>query len=384
MISRSPDDNGTADPIEEALSVQLKSDSGVGAGDGQEPKPEVKETPAASETPKEVQAGDYKGPDRRKIKVEKERRKDELDRANNLDLDFEYGTDDKKTKRLPVDEVKQTLKWLNENHKIIGSGLTINKAGKEYPQFGKLLESIISGSFNEKNEFNAEFAEKVLKAIAAKEEQIQENKDEIDGEIERIEKILKDEEIDPDSAQGEALKSSLASMKALKSRLNKALKSVDDLSKKVGEVEKGHKTFVDQSATAEYKAEVNRIAGMFDKEIKALTDKEKKDGYKFVDDGELSDFDAAVRRSVRDAVSKVTFPEGGRLKDEQFTKIVRESAKAVYEGMVKRREAIEQAYIKRKGGAPAGGGTKDKEIPESKDDLTVDSLTSALESMLPT
>lgn len=323
----------------------------------------------------------YKGKNRRGKGFEgEERRTDILDKRNNIELDFEYGKE--KAKKISMEEVKTTFKWLQDNTEQIAAGMSINKFSQKYPDFGKVISAVVSGSFNDKNEFNNEFATKILKAVEAKEEVIEEQKDEIDKEIDKIQKILDDDEIDKDSAQAIALKSSMASMKFLKKRLTATQTSLNDVTKKFEGIETTQKNAVNTDTKKEYQAEVKRIGGLLTAELQSLTDEKKEDGYKFYVDSERKEFNAYVIATVQKSVADLKLKEGEKFTDEQFKKFVGEGAKAAYGEVLKKREAITQAYILKKNGGKEPPKKGEEEAPAEEKDMNLEDLTDNIEKML--
>lgn len=79
------------------------------------------------------------------------------------------------------------------------------------------------------------------------------------------------------------------------------------------------------------KDNVKRFSELYNKEIGALTDKDKKDGYKFIDENEAKEFDIAVRNAV-------AANSAGVNSDEDFVNLIRGTAKVAYDNMSKRRK----------------------------------------------
>lgn len=71
---------------------------------------------------------------------------------------------------------------------------------------------------------------------------------------------------------------------------------------------------------------VRWLSELYNKEIGALTDKEKKDGYKFIDDDEAKKFDMVVR-------SIIAANAAGVHSEEDFVNLIRGTAKVVYDNM---------------------------------------------------
>lgn len=78
-------------------------------------------------------------------------------------------------------------------------------------------------------------------------------------------------------------------------------------------------------------AEVRRISELYNQEIKNLTDETKKDYYKFADDNEKKEFDTHVREIIAANAYKIK-------NDEDFLKMIRDTAKVVYDKMIEQRK----------------------------------------------
>ena len=76
---------------------------------------------------------------------------------------------------------------------------------------------------------------------------------------------------------------------------------------------------------------VRWLSELYNKEIRALTDKEKKDGYKFIDDDEAKKFDMIVRSIIAANAAVVR-------SEEDFVNLIRGTAKVVYDNMSKQRK----------------------------------------------
>ena len=154
-------------------------------------------------------------------------------------------------------------------------------------------------------------------------------------------------------------------MKAQRNNLNKALAKIDEVTKKFGEVEKGQKDFLTKHENEVNSVEVKRLSGLFSKTFGALTDPNKKDGYKFIDDDEAKDFERRVRDMVSGGAAQVK-------DDDAFVKLIESSGKAVWERTSKLREAAVNDYLRSKGKLPAKGEDKsaDAEISEMQKQLS--------------
>jgi len=376
-------------PLEAALNQQMptaeNTDGVPKAPEEEEEAPaKKKEEPAKKEEKDEdlIDIEGYKGKNRRATGFSgDEKRKDIIEKLENMDLDFDYGKD--KSRKITVKEAKETLKWLQDNNEIIGSGISMNKYIKEFPDFGKLIKAVITGSFGADDKFNGEFATKILGAIEAKEEVIDEKVDEIDAEIAKMQKLLDDGDIDEDSAQADAIKGSIASMKAMKGQMNKALSKLDEVTKKFDGFETKQQAAADATKTTEYKDEVKRVAALFKEELATLTNKDKEDGYKFVIDTEAEEFDSLVRARVAKAFADLGLKQGESITDEKFKALIADSAKTSYEVLVKKREAIEQAYAVRKGTKKVEVKKDEEEAPEAENEMNLEDLSKTVEDMLP-
>ena len=314
----------------------------VSALDAQEAEaPEAPETPAAPETPpawdKTERRKGYEG--------EKRRASDkppviDADPEHELDFEFEAG---KGKAKMKLSELRDVAKWIHEQKGTLSSMLKHREMATKFPEFGKIMNTVIEKSFNG-NELNKDFVTKTLATLEGKQEKVEEKIEDKDELIEEMQSQLDD--LDPDSPQAKILKKSIVYQKGLKSELRKqaadSQKRIDALEAKFNGVEKTQKDFLSEQDKAEQTVEIKRLSQIYTKEVGVLTDKDKKDGYKFIDEDEQKEFDSAVRKAV--AVGSKDIKD-----DAAFVTLIQLSAKAVYEKMSKRRETWVNDYLKKKG-----------------------------------
>lgn len=358
----SPEDEPT---IGEAIVKEIENqEAGGGEKSDEEKAAEAEAAKAAAENP-EIDIEGYKGANRRAKGYEgdKKRESDKVieDPEHELDFEFEEG---KGNHKLKLSELKDTAKFLHQNRRSLGSSLKIRDMATKNPEFGKLLNNVIEKSFGKDEVYNGEFVSKTLASLDAKAEKIDEKIDEQDDDIKKAEELLNSDDIDPDSVQAQVLKSNIAAMKSTKAQLTKALKKIDDVSAKFGDVEKSHQTFIADQGKAEEDKEVSRISDIFTKEFKVITDKGRENAYKFVDDEDRQDFEA----KVRNIVSRESGKKDSTVKtDEDFVKLIKSASESVYKRISGIREGHVNDYIRSKGGKPKGDAPKDTIV--SLDDM---------------
>jgi len=302
--------------------------------------------------------------ERRKIyEGEKRRASDKVDPDPEHEMDFEL-EEGRGRHKLKISQLKSMAKELWDNRGAYNYGLKMIEAGAKHPEFGKLVDKIVAMSFKDLKDFNPEFVTKTLAGLEGKVEKIEDEIEDKDEIIEQMQAELED--LDPESPQAKILKKSLAYQKGLKAEFKNQLaegqKRIEALEAKLNGLETTHKNFISGQEKAEQTVEVKRLSEIYSKEIGALTDKEKKDGYKFIDDDEQKEFDAAVRNGV------AANSEGVK-SDEEFVKLIQATAKAVYDKIGKRRESWVNDYLKKKGKAPEKKEGEPAKESEDKDPL---------------
>jgi len=305
----------------------------------------------------------YKGANRRAKGYEGDKRrqldKDAEDPLHEMDFELVEGEGKKKFK---LSELRDTAKYLHDNRNTLAASLKIRELATKSPDFAKLMNSVIKGSFNEKEEVNPEFITKTQAALDAKADAVEEKIDDTDEDIKAAEELLDSDEIDPDSVQAQVLKKNIAAMKASKNQLTKALAKIDDISSKFEKVEKSQQTFMSDQENADANKEIDRISGLFNKEFNSIVDPKKEGGFKFVDDEERNDYEA----KVRDVVSKGS---EGIKNDEEFVKLVKASSQAVYDRLKQVRENAVNDYIRSKGGKITKDGDAPKDTAVSVENM---------------
>lgn len=302
-------------PIGSETSLNL----GEAIGREQETAETPKETPA-TETPKEPEAKTPEDPE------------------FEMDWEDEPGKGKAKAK---LSELKETAKWIRENKQMVAGTLKIREEAQKNPNFGKALQTLINKSYNEKGEYQGAYVDNVLKQLEGQQEKIEDKIEDKTDDILEMENMLK--ELDEDSPHAKILKRNISAAKVMRQQLRDALDQNKKFQDRLDGVEKFQKDTISEKENAEKTAQVKRLSGLYDTEIGALTDEAKSDGYKFVDADEKADFD----RAVRDAVAA----NAGAIKSsEEFVKSIKDTAKAVYDKMVKRREAYVNDYLRKKKG----------------------------------
>lgn len=274
--------------------------------------------------------------------------------AEDPEIEMEYEEEAGKGKaKVKTSEVRQTMKWLRENKDILGGAMKMHEEATKNPGFGNLLKTIIKNCYDEKGTFNKTYAEGTLKKLEAKEAVIEQKIDDTDDDIKDMETDLA--ELDAESPQAKILKRNIAALKTGRGQLREALKQNKTLQDRLDGLDKFKNDLTTEKETTAKTEVVKRISDIFDKEIGAMTAADKKDGYKFIDDDERADFDRAVRDGVAGTQGITT--------DDQFVKVTREVAKAVYDKMSKRREGWVNDYLRKKGQLPKDGTAVKPEKP---------------------
>ena len=361
--------------VEKALSEQEEGASAAGEEGAAADDKKAEEKPAAEEEGM-IEVNGEKMKDRRSKGYDGERRRAADKAAENpeFDVDFEVEVKDgEPRKKLSLTELKEAAKFLNQNKQSIGASLKIREMATKNPEFGKLLNSIISKSHNESGEFNADFVKNTLESLDKKATAVEDKIEDTDADIKAAEDLLNSDDIDPDSVQAQVLKSNIKAMKATKAQLTQALAKIENVEKKFGEVEKSQQTFVSEQGKAEEKKEVERVSGIFDKEFNAIMDPKRDKAFQFVDDEERKHFETSVRNVVAKEAGK---KDSGIKTDEDFVKAIRQAGDAVYKRLQTIREAAVNDYIRKKGlPAPAKGD-------DSKDTaVSVDRMKEQLASL---
>ncbi len=321
------------------------------------------ETPVVETPDKETSPVWDKVERRKSYEGEKRRASDKVDPDPEHEMDFEVEEGKGKAK-MKLSEMKDTAKWIRENGVMINSYLKTREMANKHPEYGKLLNGVITRSFDENGNFNKEFAEKTLATLEGKVGETEDKIEEKDDLIEKMQSQLND--LDPESPQAKVLSDSIVYQKNLKAefkrQLGEANKKIDELDKKLSTVDKKHAYFLSQQENAETAVEVKRLSGVYEKEIGTLTEGFKKDGFDFDDEDEQKEFDVTVRNGV--TVNSKDIKD-----DAEFVKLIHATAKAVKDKISKRRESSVTKYLSKKGQPP-----KKEETPKKKEEVNDDPL----------
>lgn len=365
FLNNRGDVNAPEDPPKEEPSfgeaiVKEMEEQEEGAGKTEEKKEAEAAAAKAAETP-EIDVEGYKGSNRRAKGYEGDKRRESdkviEDPEHELDFELEEG---KGKHKLKLSELRETAKFLHSNKRSIGSTMKIREMATKNPDFGKLINSVIDRSFGKDEVYNGEFVSKTLASLDAKAEKIDDKIDETDDDIKQAEDLLNSDDIDPDSVQSQVLKNNIAAMKSTKAQLTKALKKIDDVSAKFGDVEKSHQTFITDQGKAEEDKETDRVSNIFTKEFKVITDKSRENAYKFIDDEDRQDFE----RKVRNIVASESGKKDSTIKtDEDFVKLIKSASESIYKRISGIRESYVNDYIRSKGGK-VGDAPKDTAVSE--------------------
>ena len=321
---------------------------------------EPAETPAAAEAEKPAEPQAWDKVERRKgYEGEKRRAADKppvVDADPETELDFEFEAGKGKAK-MKLSELRDTAKWIHENKGTLSSMLKHREMVTKFPEFGKIMNTVIEKSFTG-NELNKDFVSNTLATLEGKKEKIEDKLEDKDELIEEMHSQLED--LDPESPQAQILKKSIVYQKGLKAELRNQMKEskqrIDAMEAKLNGVEKKHTDFLSEQDNAEQKVEVKRISNIFKEEFGTLTDKEKKDGYKFISEKVSKRFETEVRNAVAANSSAVK-------SDDDFRKLVRDTTSAIHKEYQDEGEIYINDYLKKKGQVP-----KEKEKEPAKPD----------------
>lgn len=271
------------------------------------------------------------------------------------DYEMDYDGEDGKKAKMKLSDLRQQAKWLHENRQIINGSLTIRQVANQNPTFKKALELITSKAFNDKGEFQGAQIDNVLKRLESEEVKTEQKIDDTSDDIAEMQKML--EELDQDSPNYRILQRNIAAAQRLQANLNASLEQNKKFQERLDGVEKFNVNITKEKEDGVRTQRVEEIASIYDREFAAMSDESKKDGFKFIDDDEKSDFDAAARKAIANIAAS-----GSIKSDEQFAKVAQEQLKAVYGKFNARREAIVADYHRRKK-APEKKEVKEEEKP---------------------
>lgn len=360
------DDEGN---LKEPEGGEEEEESGAGKkGEGEEEAGKDKEKAASGEEGL-IEVDGKKIKDRRSRGYEGEKRRAADKAADDPEFDVDFDVEDNegnKRTKLTLSELKEAAKFLQSNKKSIGASLKIREMATNNPEFGKLLNGIISKAHNENGEYNADFVSKTLSSLEAKADAVEDKIEDTDEDIKAAEDLLNSDEIDPDSVQAQVLKSNIKAMKATKAQLNKALSKIEEVSGKFEKVEQSHTTFLTDQQKAEETKEVERVSGIFNKEFSTITDPQRENAMKFVDEDDRKEFENKVRNIVAAESGK----ENTTIKtDADFVKLIRQASDTVYKRITSIRESAVNDYLRSKGQGPAKKGDDPKDTAVSVDDM---------------
>ena len=271
------------------------------------------------------------------------------DPEHELDFEEEAGKGKVKCK---LSQLKETAKWLHQNKSMIQGTLKIREEASKNPSFGKLLNTVIQKAYNDKGEFQGAYIDNVIKQLEGQQEKVESKIEDTDDDIKEMEKVLED--LDPESPNAMVLQRNINAAKKLRASLNAALDQNKKFQERLDNLDKFKEGLTTEKTEAVKTEKIKQVSALYESEIASLCDASKKEGFRFVDEGEKQDFD----RAVRDAV---TLKASAIKSDDEFVKVVNEQAKAVYAKMTARREAYVTDYLRKKNGTPQG---KKKEEPK--------------------
>lgn len=265
-------------------------------------------------------------------------KKAEDDPEFEMDFEEEQGKGKAKYK---LSQLRETAKWLKDNGQMVAGTLKIREEAKKNPSFGKALQTLINKSYNEKGEYQGQYVDGILKQLEGQQEKVEKNIEDNDDDIQQMEKMLDD--LEQDSPHAQILKRNISAAKKLRENLTSALDQNKKFQERLDNLDKFKDSLVSEKENAVKSEKVKQLSDVYTKEVGALTDAAKSDGYKFVDDDEKSDFDRAVRDGIAAKADAIKT-------DEEFVKTIKDVAKSVYDRMSKRREAYVNDYLRKKGG----------------------------------
>lgn len=265
--------------------------------------------------------------------------------AEDPEYDVEVGRDDKKeTKKYKLSQFKEIAQWLHNEAPALRQHAKLTGDLGKNPTFKKLFEGIMTGAYKPDGSLNEEYINTTATRLEAKAEAIQEAKDDIDEDIAEMEKSLAD--MDQETPAAKALIKSISVARKNKLALKASAAQIAALTKSVEGIEIKNKTAEEAGAVQDRNIKIAKARETFATEIAALTSKDKKDGFKFVEGtDEAERFDALTRQAL------VADDKAGKIKtDEDFIKAIRGGAKAAYDKIKAQREAQIHAYLKANGG----------------------------------
>lgn len=301
--------------------------------------PEPKDEPPPAAPAKENEPGEVK----------------EEPKNEDPDIEMEFEEEEGKGKaKYKMSQVKAAMKELFENRQAFGGAKALQRAIRENPTFGKLYSTLVNKTFQD-GKFDEEFATKTLASLEAKAEQTEQQVEKVEDHISEMQKDL--EELDPESPQYRVLSKNIAQAKQMSAQLRETQAQNKAMQEKLDKVVKFQDDSVQSSKKADVDKQVERLSGVFNTEIGALTDASKPDGFKFVNEGIAKRFDKDVREAV--AARSVSIKT-----DADFVKAIKEEATRLYKDYTAEGEAYVNDYLKKKGGLPTKAPEIKKEEPK--------------------
>jgi hypothetical protein len=295
--------------------------------------------------------------------------------------DMEVTDKEGKPVKWGMKQIKQLVKFYFDNADTIGGGIKLRQAAEKHPEFKQLMEKILTGTFDDKDNFNKDFAINTLKSFEAKKEAIEEKIDDKTDEIKEAEAALED--LDPDSPQAKIMRTTIASLKRARADHAGVLKQLKDYQKEMGGrvegLENKHKDAQTAQEKAVYDEEVKRVASIFDAELGTLLDSNKPGNIEFADAEEKAEFEGLLRNMVANNAAEINKlpPEK---QDEAFKKSIGTFGKAIFEKMSRRREHWNIQYAKKKGWVKPE--KQEEKKSDEKGDMTREGLEKTIEDLL--
>jgi len=347
-ILRDPNPEGAAGGAAAAVEPQSIQEAVIQGFDEQE---KAAEAAAGADDAK-------KASDDAAAKAEAEKKaKEEAPEDPEFELDFEEEEGKGKAKA-KLSDLKKLAAWEKQNRAVIAGAFGVRSAAAQNPEFGKLLQTVITKAFDDKGVFNKAESERLLGVLEAK---VEVSEEKIEGKIEGTEDDIKEmeedlEDLDADSPQAKILKRNIAASRNLRAQLQSARAQNQEFQKRLDGLETNFTADKKQKEESTREAGVTRLSGIFDAEIATLTAEDKQDGLKFFDAEDKADFDRAVRAGVA--------KRAGECKsDDDFRKVTQEVAKAVHQKMQQRQASYINDYLRKKGKTPLDGA-KPPQKPE--------------------
>ena len=226
------------------------------------------------------------------------------------------------------------------------------------PKMAQLIIGIVDKAIT-KNGYNNEFIDRQLgtleQKIEQKQEQVQEKSDE-------IEKLL--EQIDPESPVAGALRHQYAQNKAL-------MKQLEDMGKKVSQVEKMTNERTQKEEESQKQAEVTRAKEVLETNLSQMADPKSPGGFEFLTDSEKA-------RWRRDVAHALLTNRREYKSVEDFAVAIKEAGKAQYDVITKEREEIRARELERS----KNGRFQKKEEPAKGESQPQKTLQEELEAEL--